>query len=93
MQLSRSKTTVFSYLLLALFGMVASWLSWYNQSFRMEYSVPVIFATLMLYWIRKNPVYYAQPFYRHAWHLNTLLLCLTAIVGIIELYPSLHGVF
>jgi len=92
-QLSRSKTTVLSYLLLALFGMAASWISWFNQSFRLEYAVPVIFSTLMLFWIRNNPIYYAKPFYRNAWHLNTLLLCLTAFAGIMQLFPLLFGGF
>ncbi len=89
MQLNRSKTTVVSYLLLAVFGVVASWLSWFNDDFRLEYSVPAVFATLMLYWIRNNPAYYAKPFYRNAWHLNTLLLWLTALPGLLLKIPTL----
>jgi hypothetical protein len=89
MQLHRSKTTVVSYLLLAAFSVVASWLSWFNDDFRLEYSVPAVFATLMLYWIRNNPSYYAKPFYRNVWHLNTLLLCLTAIPLLLVKLPTL----
>jgi hypothetical protein len=90
-KLSRSKSTVVSYLVLALFGVVASWLSWFNQDFRVEYSVPAVFATLMLFWIRNNPTYYAQPFYRNAWRLNTLLLWLTALPGLLLKFPTLVG--
>ncbi len=89
MQLSRSKTTVVSYLLLAAFGVVASWLSWLSDAFRLEYSVPAVFATLMLYWIRNNPEYYAKPFYRNAWRLNTLLLWLTALPGLLLQFATL----
>ncbi|MBU1437346.1 MAG: hypothetical protein KJ930_12535 [Gammaproteobacteria bacterium] len=91
MKVSRSKSTVVSYLVLALFGVVASWLSWFNQDFRVEYSVPAVFATLMLFWIRNNPTYYAQPFYRNAWRLNTLLLWLTALPGLLLKFPTLVG--
>jgi hypothetical protein len=90
-KLSRSKSTVVSYLVLALFGVVASWLSWFNQDFRVEYSVPAVFATLMLFWIRNNPTYYAQPFYRNSWRLNTLLLWLTALPGLLLKFPTLVG--
>ncbi len=93
MQLNRSKTTVVSYLVLALFGVVASWLSWFNHDFRLEYSVPAVFATLMLFWIRNNPTYYAIPFYRNAWRLNTILLWLTALPGLLLKFPSLVAGF
>ena len=93
MQLSRSKTTVLSYLVLALFGALASWLSWFNQEFRLEYAVPAIFATLMLSWIRNNSSFYAQPFYRNAWRFNTVLLWLTAIPGLMLMLPKLVGGF
>ena len=79
MQLSRSKTTVVSYLALAFFGVVASWLSWYNGDFRLEYSAPGLFATLLLFWIRTNPTYYAKPFYKNAWRINTLFLWLSLL--------------
>jgi len=92
-QLSRSKTTVVSYLVLALFGTVASWLSWFNLDFRLEYSVPAVFATLMLFWIRNNPLYYAMPFYRNAWRLNTTLLWLTALPGLLLHIPLLFATF
>ena len=89
MQLNRSKTSVVSYLVLALFGVIASWLSWLNNDFRLEYAVPSVFATLMLFWIRNNPAYYAKPFYRNAWYLNTLLLLLTALPGLLLKLPVL----
>jgi hypothetical protein len=82
-QLSRSKTTVISYVVLAFFGVAASWISWYSGHFRLEYSAPGVVATLLLFWIRINRAYYAQPFYKNAWRLNTLFLWLSLIPAVL----------
>ncbi len=82
MQLSRSKSTVVSYLALSFLGVVASWLSWFNGEFRLEYAAPGMFATLLLFWIRINPEYYAKPFYKNAWRLNSVFLFLTSLPGL-----------
>ncbi len=89
MQLNRSKSTVVSYLALALFGVIASWLSWFNGDFRLEYAAPALFATFLLFWIRTNPTYYAKPFYKNAWRLNTLFLWLTVLPGLLLKFSHL----
>lgn len=83
MKLNRSKTTVVSYLALAVFGVIAGWLSWFYDDYQLEYAIPNVFATLMLFWIPGNRAYVTIPFYRNAWRLNTLLLCLAAAPGLL----------
>lgn len=89
MQLNRSKTTVISYLALAFLGVVASWLGWYNADVRLEYSAPTLFATLMLFWIRTNPSFYANSFYKSAWRLNIVMLLLAFLPALLLRIP--HG--
>jgi hypothetical protein len=80
MQLSRSKTSVASWLLFAFCSLVASAISLNAGVFQLTYAVPALAICLTLYWTRTDPHYYRQTFYRRAWHLNLLLLSLLALV-------------
>ncbi len=80
MQLSRSKTSVSSWLLFAFCCLVASAISLNAGVFELTYAVPALAICSTLYWIRTEPHYYRQTFYRRAWHLNLLLLSLLALL-------------
>lgn len=80
MQLSRSKSSVASWLLFAFCCVVASVISLRSGAFELTYTVPALAICLTLYWTRTDSHYYRQPFYRWAWRINLLLLLLLATV-------------
>lgn len=81
MSVNQNKTTVLSWLLLSMTGVVASWASLLHGQFEFFYSLPTVASTVMLMWIRQQRSFYAQPFYRISWQISIVLICLLVIPG------------
>ena len=81
MSVNQSKTTVLSWLLLSMTGVVASWASLIHDQFAFIYALPSLASAVMLMWIRRQPSFYAQPFYRTSWQVSIILVWLLIIPG------------
>lgn len=79
-KLSRSKTSVASWLMLSGVGVVATAISAHAEVFQLSYAFPTLIVTMMLHWMRTDAHYYQQPFYRYAWLINQLLIITLALV-------------
>ncbi len=81
MSVNQSKTMVVSWLLLSVTGVVACWASLFNGQFETIYGLPSVVGAAMLMWIRQQPKFYAQPFYRLSWQISMILLWLLLVPG------------
>lgn len=81
MAVNHSKTMVTSWLLLSITGVVACWASLFHGHFEIIYGLPSVVSAAMLMWIRQQPHFYAQPFYRLSWQISMILLWLLLIPG------------
>ncbi len=81
MTVNQSKTMVISWLLLSVTGVVACWASLFNGQFETIYGLPTVVGAAMLMWIRAQPDFYGQRFYRLAWQCSMILLWLLLVPG------------
>lgn len=81
MSVNQSKSMVVSWLLLSMTGVIACWASFLNGHFETIYGLPSVIAAAMLMWIRQQPDFYSQSFYRLAWQISMILLWLLLVPG------------
>ncbi len=92
MDANRGKGMVMSWLLLSLVGVVATWSGFLAGELNTIYGLPTAIATYMLFWIRREPFYYQQLFYRVCWQLNVTFCLFLLFPGMYQIVRlAMHG--
>lgn len=81
MKLHRSKTMVANWLLLSFVGVYASYASYFHGALDTIYGLPSVVAAGMLMWIKSDPSFYQQRFYRLSWWASMTALLLLLVPG------------
>lgn len=92
MDANRGKGMVMSWLLLSFVGVVATWSGFLAGELNTIYGLPTAIATYMLFWIRRDQAYYAQPYFRYCWQVNVLFCIALLFPGVYQMiWQLLNG--